>query len=85
MGKPARMLQHPVLAHKNGQKGDIQDSLTLNDDVSIGMTCTPVGFHIALLQRLFNEQSKLSCINALFSPKLHTCTHIISVIYKICY
>lgn len=82
MGKPARMLQHPVLAHKNGQKGDTQDSLTLNDDVSIGMTCTPVGFHIALLQRLFNEQSKLSRINA---QKLNTCTHIISVIYKICY
>lgn len=33
MGKPARMLGRPVLAHKNKQEGDIQGSLTQNDDV----------------------------------------------------
>lgn len=74
MGKPARMLQHPVLAHKNGQEGDIQDSLTLNDDVSIGMTRAPVGFHVALLQRLFNEQSQVFCIMP-YSPQNLTDAH----------
>lgn len=33
MGKPARMLQSPVSAHKNKQEGDIQGSLTWNVDV----------------------------------------------------